>query len=209
MITLYHCSDTRSFRVLWALEEVGLEYELKTLPFPPRFLVPDFLEINPLGTVPYFVDDQTTMTESVAICHYLAERGGRTELIIHPDHDTFGNYLNCLVFGEATLTTPQAIVLRYRNLERPERRLPQVAEDYTRWFLARLRAVERIVQQQEYCVGHFTMADISVGYALMLAGMLGLDGGFSPALRAYMKRLSSREAFLRAKRVQQISEDVQ
>ena len=51
-VTLYHCPGARSMRPLWTLEEMGLEYELVTLPFPPRLLQRDYLEVNPLGTVP-------------------------------------------------------------------------------------------------------------------------------------------------------------
>jgi glutathione S-transferase len=59
---------------------VGIEYELKTLPFPPRILQKDYLEINPLGTVPYLIDGDTRMTESSAMCHYFVERYGPTPL---------------------------------------------------------------------------------------------------------------------------------
>jgi glutathione S-transferase len=68
MLTLYHCHDARSFRPLWTLEEMGLSYELKMLPFPPRAAVPDYLTVNPLGTVPTFFDGNMRMTESAAIC---------------------------------------------------------------------------------------------------------------------------------------------
>ena len=54
MITLYHCADARSFRPLWALEELALDYELKMLPFPPRMHDRSYLQINPLGTIPYY-----------------------------------------------------------------------------------------------------------------------------------------------------------
>jgi glutathione S-transferase len=199
MITLYHCENARSFRAVWALEEIGLDYALKMLPFPPRFLARDYLEINPLGTIPYFVAGETRMTESAAICAYLAERYGGADLKVEPDDPAYGAYLNGLFFGEATLTFPQTIVLRYSRLEPEERRLPQAAQDYARWFLARLRAVDAIVTRQDYyCAGRFTMADISVGYALLFANALGLDGDFSDTLRAYWKRLSARPAFLAA-----------
>ena len=52
MITLHHCVSARSFRPLWMLEEIGLPYELKMLPFPPRVLARSYLDVNPLGTVP-------------------------------------------------------------------------------------------------------------------------------------------------------------
>jgi glutathione S-transferase len=204
MITLYHCANARSFRVLWALEEIGLDYELKMLPFPPRFLAREYLEINPLGTIPYLIDGETRMTESSAICLYLAERYRAAELTVATDEPAYGAYLNGLFFGEATLTFPQTIVLRYSRLEPEERRLPQAATDYARWFLARLRAVDAIVSGQDYyCAGRFTMADISIGYALLFANALGLDGDFSDALRAYRKRLSTRPAFLAAQTAQE------
>jgi glutathione S-transferase len=204
MITLYHCANTRSFRALWALEEIGLDYELKMLPFPPRFLAREYLEINPLGTIPCLIDGETRMTESSAICLYLAERYRAAELTVATDEPAYGAYLNGLFFGEATLTFPQTIVLRYSRLESEERRLPQAATDYARWFLARLRAVDAIVSGQDYyCAGRFTMADISIGYALLFANALGLDGDFSDALRAYWKRLSTRSAFLAAQAAQE------
>ncbi|HEY4986874.1 MAG TPA: glutathione S-transferase N-terminal domain-containing protein, partial [Bradyrhizobium sp.] len=56
MITLYHCDGARSFRPLWMLEELGLAYELKMLPFPPRVFAKEYLAINPLGTIPLMVD---------------------------------------------------------------------------------------------------------------------------------------------------------
>ena len=71
MITLYHCDGARSFRPLWMLEEMGLAYELKMLPFPPRVFAKDYLALNPLGTIPYLIDGETRMTESSGICHYL------------------------------------------------------------------------------------------------------------------------------------------
>jgi glutathione S-transferase len=63
--------DTRSFRVLWALEELSLLYELHVLPFPPRQLAKSIFDVNPLGTVPALVVDGTVVTESVAIVYYL------------------------------------------------------------------------------------------------------------------------------------------
>ena len=176
MITLYHCVSARSFRPLWMLEELGVFYELKMLPFPPRFKDRDYLAVNPLGTVPTFLDGDVRMTESAAICQYLAARYAPTTLNVPTDAAHFGAYLNWLHFGEATLTFPQTIVLRYSRFEAPERRLPQAAADYTRWFLARLRAIDAVVSETDFmCAHRFTAADVSVGYALMLAESLTLD----------------------------------
>jgi glutathione S-transferase len=201
MIELWHCIDARSFRALWALEELGLEYRLKVMPFPPRFREPDYLSVNPLGTIPFLIDGETRMSESAAIVQYLATRGGNTELAVGADDPDYGAWLNWLHLGEATLTFPQTLVLRYRVLE--PARAPQVADDYARWFLSRLKAVDRALAKGPWlCSGRFTAADISVGYALLLARQLKLDGAFPPTVTEYWDRLRSRPGFQRAKAAQ-------
>ena len=196
MITLYHCEAARSFRPLWMLEELGHPFELKMLPFPPRVLAKDYLTINPLGTIPLMIDGDTRMTESSAICQYLGTRYGPTPLIVGPQELAYGAFLNWLFFGEATLTFPQTLVLRYSQLEPTGRRNPQVVNDYTKWFLGRLRAVEVATGQGEtLCAGRFTAADISVGYALRLAADIGLAGEFGLNVSAYWRRLQQRDGF--------------
>ena len=199
MLKLYHCENARSFRPLWALEELGLEYELKMLPFPPRVLEKNYLDINPLGTIPAFFDGDMRMTESAAICHYLVVRYGPSDLNIEPSDPRFGSFLNWLHFGEATLTFPQTLILRYSRLEPEERRQPQVVEDYTRWFLGRLRAVEALLAEQPYMCGeHFTAADISVAYAMMMAEQLGLSAQFGERVAGYWQHVQQRPAFQRS-----------
>jgi glutathione S-transferase len=204
MTTLYHCMSARSFRPLWMLEELNLAYDLHMLPFPPRLLAKTYLDINPLGTVPAFADDGALMTESAAICQYLAARHSPTGMNVGADEPDFARYLNYLHFGEATLTFPQTLVLRYGRFEPPERQLPQVARDYTKWFLARLRTLEPHLTQHAFlCGGRFTAADVSVGYALFLAQFLGLTEQFTPAVLAYWERLRERPGFQRALQAQQ------
>jgi glutathione S-transferase len=209
MIELHHCADARSFRALWALEELGVPYKLHLLPFPPRVRAPEYLQVNPLGTIPFLRDGETTMTESAAIVQYLVVRYGPSPLAVAPEDPDYGAWLNWLHFGEATLTFPQTLVLRYRHLEPPERRQAQAADDYARWFLSRLRHVDRALEHGEHlCASRFTAADISVGYALLLARSLKLDAGFSTAVQAYWRRLSARPAFLAAKAAQGSNLDV-
>ena len=99
MIRLYHCSDARSLRPLWTLEELGLPYELNMLPFPPRFRAPDYKSLNPLGTVPLLLDGDVRMTESAASCQYLVTRYGPTTLAVTSDEPGYGTFLNALHFG--------------------------------------------------------------------------------------------------------------
>ena len=199
MITLYHCMNARSFRVLWTLEEMRLPYELKILPFPPRVHAREYLQINPLDTIPLMLDGDTRMTESAAICQYLATRYGPSPLAVEPHEPTYGAFLNFLHFGEATLTFPEAIVLRYSRIEPDERRQPQVVDDYARFFYGRLRMAEATLASSDYlCAGRFTAADISVGYALLLSHYNGLSEKLPGAMRAYWERLRQREGFQRA-----------
>jgi len=203
MIELWHCPDARSFRPLWALEELGLDYELHLLPFPPRVREPAYLEINPLGTIPAMKDGETFMTESAGIVQYLVTRYGPNELAVPVDDPAYGAWVNWLHFGEATLTFPQTLVLRYRRFEPGKAEV--VADDYAKWFLSRLRHVDWALEKGDWlCAGRFTAADISVGYALLLAHSLKLDETFSPAIKAYWERLKARPAFQAAKKAQKM-----
>lgn len=205
---LYHCADARSLRPLWALEELGADYELVNMAFPPRATYPGYLNINPLGTVPTFVDGEVTLTESTGICHYLGEKFAPTDLRVDPCEPAYGAYLNWMYRSDATLTFPQTIVLRYTRLEPKERRLPQAAEDYTVWYLSRLRSVEAALEDREFlCAGRFTMADIAVHYALFLGETLGLAERYKPRSRDYLERLKERPAFRRAREKQALRAD--
>jgi len=201
---LYHCHDARSLRPLWALEEMGLPYELELLRFPPRVFNKDYLAINPLGTIPYFIDGETRMTESSGICHFLVERYRRHEFGLLPDHPEYGSYLNWLYHSDATLTFPQAVVMRYEVVEPPERRLPQAIADYKAFFVGRLRLLTAHLATREYlCDGRFTIADICVGYAVLLGTTPPIDVAekYAPQVKDYLARLMDRPAFQRARAI--------
>ena len=204
MITLYHCIDARSFRTLWMLEELQLPYDLRVLPFPPRALAKDYLAINPLGTVPLLIDGAARLTESAATCQYLAARHSAGALDVGLHEADYGAYLNWLHMSDATLTFPQTLLLRYGVFEPPGRRQPQVVQDYRKWFLGRLRALDLALTdgREHLCAGRFTAADIAVAYALMLADYIHLGGEFTPPVAAYWARLRGRPAFARAQAAQ-------
>jgi len=199
-LTLYHCTDARSFRALWLLEELGLPYALKAMAFPPRLSCPEYLQVNPGGTVPWLQDGDVALAESAAILEYLAQRHSPRTLAVAADEPGHAAWLNWLHAGEATLTTVLATQLRYAVFEPPERRQPQVAADCRALFLARLRPLDALLQRHEYLAAErFTAADISVGYALMLGRALGLKDDYPDSVKAYWARLSGRPAFVAAK----------
>ncbi|MCW6513188.1 glutathione S-transferase family protein [Lichenifustis flavocetrariae] len=193
---LFHGHGTRSVRVAWLLAEMGLPYRTTLVPFPPRLKQAEFLAINPAGSLPFFIDGPTRMTESVAICLYLVEVYGPTPLAVSPAEASFADYLQFCLYGEATLTQPLGSILRYRHLEPPERRNRQIVDDARALFQRRLKPVEAAVASTRYAAaGRFTVADISIGYALAFAARLGETSSFTPAIQAYADRLQDRPAY--------------
>ena len=179
MIKIYGTENSRAVRPIWTAEEMGLEYELIMMPFPPRVFMKEYLDINILGTIPYMIDGDIKMTESVAISQYLVEKYGPTDLQVKPDEKDYPSYLNWLFHSDATLTFPQTVVLRYKLQE------PGVADaavdGYSRWFVSRLKLLEKTLEDREYlCSDRFTIADICVSYAINLAEALEIEQAFKP-----------------------------
>lgn len=199
---LWHCYNARSLRPLWALEEMGFDYDVETLPFPPRFLKREYLEVNPLGTIPYFIDGEIDMTESSAICLYLVEKYNHYEFGLDKNNPAYSNYLNWLFQSDATLTFPQTLVFRYSFLEPKERQNNQVIEDYAKWYLARLRRLGTHLENNTYlCDNRFTIADITITYALHFGEIVGFFDYYSPQIQAYLRRQQERPAFQRAMQI--------
>ena len=196
---LFHGHGTRSLRVAWVLAELGVDYRETVVPFPPRVKQPEFLGINPAGSLPFFAHGAVRMTESVAICLYLVEAYGPTPLAVPPGETGFADYLQFCFYGEATLTQPLGTIMRYAVLEPPERRSPQVVDDAKALFTRRLGLVQRAVAETGYAAaGRFTVADVSLGYALAFAARLGVADLMPPGVQAYAERLQSRPAYRRA-----------
>ena len=108
MATLYHVPTSRSFRVLWTLEEIGATVEVKSLGVRPRLQEPEYLAINPAGTLPALIDGDRAIYELLAICEYLAARHG-SDLVVAPDEPERPEFVQWLLYGEATLQAPLAL----------------------------------------------------------------------------------------------------
>ena len=131
-MTLYHCVGARSLRVLWALKELGMsEYELVTMPFPPRAHHRPFLALNPLGTIPLLVHGDAKLTESCAGAVYAAEAVAPDgPLLVRPAEPDYASFLNWNYHADATLTFPQTLVLRYRDFARRRRPRARFRDDH-------------------------------------------------------------------------------
>ena len=203
---LYHCADARSLRCLWAAEEAGMDIDLRVLPFPPRAFAPEYKEVNPLKTVPGWVENGVLLTESAAICERIAQG---TPLEVSRSEPDFWPYRNWLHRSDATLTFPLAIMIRYTRVEPRERRLNQAVEDYKAFFGGRARSIESALEdgREWLCAGRFTIADICVGYAAFLARTLDAEDVLGEATVAWLDRCVARPAFVRA-RARQASENI-
>ena len=193
-IVFYHCEHSRGMRPIWTAEELGLEYSVKMLPFPPRVHRKDFLKINVLGTIPYMIDGSLKMTESVAMSQYIVDKYGPSKLEVGKTEDEYGNYLNWLYHSDATLTFPQTIYMRYKLFE------PGIADNaaigYRKWFVGRLRLLEKELATREYlCSNRFTIADICVGYALYLAKFIKIEEAFTPNIKRWTDVIFERNSF--------------
>ena len=194
MIKIWATQGSRAIRPIWTAEEMGLDYELTMMPFPPRVFMKEYLDVNMLGTIPYLTDGEVKMTESVAMAQYLVEKYGPTDLRVLPDEPDYPSYLNWLFHSDATLTFPQTVVLRYKLQE------PGVADaavdGYSRWFVSRLKLLETTLEDREYlCSDRFTIADICVSYAITLADSLGIEQAFKPNIKRWTDMLFERAAY--------------
>lgn len=199
MIEVYHWGSARSRRVLWTLEELQVPYEVKPVRFPPKLRDPDFMAVNPIGTIPAMRDGEVLLTESLAICEYLARRHADGGLVVGPEEPGFADYLQFLYYGESTLGHPIVTIVRYSFGHFKERH-GDVADDARAIYCERLEPVARILADgRPYLAGdRFTLADISVGYALGTAEPLGVGDRISGAVGDYLQRLAKRPARQRA-----------
>ena len=199
MIELYHADGTRSLRVLWVLEELGLKYTLKTMKFPPRINNPEYLDISPSGSLPALVDGSVTMTESMAICVYLDQTYGYGSLSVRPEEDGYADYLQHCFYGEASLASPVGSMTFYKIIAPEAKRLPQAVDDARLTFSHRLEPVRRaLVKGPFMAAGRFTLADVSVAYALGLAKRIGEADAMPAEVKDYAARLATRPAYRRA-----------
>jgi len=193
---LYHTAHSRSMRVLWLLEELGLDYDVNSLPFDGRALtLADHLDVGKLGELPILIDANVSMTESVAIVHYLIDRYDNGRLAPNRQSDDYGAYLEWIEFGEAKLMDPLSQWLQHTQFLPEATRDASAAEKGRSAFEYFAAKVDDAVADRDYLLGDaFTAADIVVGHALFLADRYGGFPADRPHLRAYYERLQSRPA---------------
>ncbi len=197
---LYHCQGSRSTRVYWMLEELGLEYEIEVLPFDVEALQPaDCLQIAGKGRVPVLVIDAVTMYESVPIVQYLLDHHTDGRLEAPRGSNEYGVFLRWMAFGEDTLMGPATKIARHTFALPEAERDPALLKEGKRRFNHYARTLEDTLSKHDYLYDdEFTAADIVVGYALHLVAHAGALPEDCPKLTAYYERLAARPAFQKA-----------
>jgi glutathione S-transferase len=200
MITVYHAKRSRSARVLWLLEELGIPYALEPIEFKPEAMrAPAFLQLHPLGQLPVVRDDDVTFFESGAIVQYLLEKYGRGRLepeIGAPDRAL---YLQWFHFGEASLAAHTGQIVRQRFGTPPESQEPAVIKEGRDRLLASLATVERALSDGPYICGEeFTAADIMISYGIIMARIVRELPAELTHIAAYLDLLKQRPAYERA-----------
>jgi glutathione S-transferase len=199
MITVYGQPPTRALRVIWMLEEMGVPYQVKAVDFAARAEDTDFIDANPVGSLPAFRDGEVTMMESCAILEYLGGRYGPTQLSPGPDDPSYPAYLTFLHFGEASLAGPMNVIIATRFYAPEDQKQHWGAIFAVDNFVRKAAALTQRLQESPYLAGpDFTAADISCGYAIGFARSLGVGKRLDPVLVDYLERLTDRAAYKRA-----------
>lgn len=197
---VYHATDTRSVRILWLLEELGLDYDLENFKLGDAAMRDSqFLAIHPLGRVPVLEDGEVTLYESGAILQYILEIYGEGRLQPDKGSADFGRYLQWVHFAEGMLMPPVNTIVVETVLLPPERRNDTNVARATKLVSRMLQVIEQALHGRDYLTGEFGGADIMSGHATMVAVRFGADICDKPNISAYIKRLESREALKRAR----------
>ena len=211
MITLHHLNNSRSQRILWLLEELGLEYDIKRYERDPEtMLAPDSLrQVHPLGKSPVITDDDLTLAESGAIVEYLVDRYGNGRLAPAPNTPERLRYTYWLHYAEGSAMPPLLLNLVFQQVK-----------EKTPFFLRPIagaiagRAQSSFIQPQialhldymeselnkaEWFVNDsFTAADIQLSFPLEEAATRAGLNASRPKLMAFLERIHARPAYQQA-----------
>lgn len=197
---IYHVKGTRSVRVIWLCEELGVPCEVETVDFSPAFRsTPAWRAKSPTGKVPVLEDGDLTMFESGAMVQHVLARYGDGRLQPPAGSAESALHLQWSWFAEATFARPLGDIVHHTVFKPEAERIPAVVVDARGRALTCLDAVNSAVDGQPFLLGdEFTAADIMMGYTLMLAKRVNVLEGDHPHASAYFERLSARRGYQKA-----------
>ena len=212
MITVHHLNNSRSQRVLWLLEELGVAYEIQKYQRDAKTMLapPELLKVHPLGKSPVITDDGTTVAESGAIIEYLLERHGKGRLEPAKGTPERLRFTYWLHFAEGSAMSPLLMKLVFDRIETSP--MPFFAKPIARGISRKVKTamiepnlkrhldhMERELTKSEWFAGdEFSAADIQMSFPVEASALrAGLDSS-RPKLMTFLKKIHARPAFRRA-----------
>jgi glutathione S-transferase len=206
MLTIHHLVLSRSDRIVWLAEELGLEYELVRHTRDAAFRAPKSLwAVSPMGKAPVIQDGDLTLAESGAIVEYILDRYGQGRLRPRADTREFQAYRHWMHAAESTLMVP--ILMEGLSV------MTQAGSPAFKGFIdgeyaTVLGYLDKTLSQSDYVAGAFSGADVMVAYDLRLANGAAIPGfkteaplGKYPAIGAYLARVEARPAFQKSRQL--------
>ena len=201
-ITIHHSPGSRSLRVVWLCEEIGLDYRLETVEmFSDAMKRPEYLAIHPLGKVPAIEDGGFVLWETGAIMQYLDARYAGGRMIPPRETEAGALALQWLEYGENPLTVIMGEIAAHSGPMPEERRIPALVDRGREIAPSLVGVVERALGENEWILGtSFSASDIMLVFGLSIASHLGYVGDQTPNVRAYCERAMARPAYQKAAR---------
>ncbi|MBJ8451512.1 glutathione S-transferase [Acinetobacter bereziniae] len=208
MITLHHLDQSRSLRIIWALEELGLEYEIKHYKRLPTFAAPPELKaVHPLGKSPVLTDGDLTIAESAVILDYLQTTYDSKNQFKPQNPQDLMQYNYWMHYAEGSLMPYLVMTLVMTNMPKHVPFLirpiaKKISEGVRGGFInPRLKEhsafLEDYFSQHDYAAGEFSFADIQMSFPVI--AMQQRTQNKMPQIAAYAERIQQRPAYQRAK----------
>jgi glutathione S-transferase len=212
MVVVHHLNNSRSQRVLWLLEELGVPYEVKRYERDTKTMLapPSLIAIHPLGKSPIIVDGEVKVAESGAIIEYLVDKYGAGRLIPAAGTEQRRRYTYWLHYAEGSAMSPLLFKLVFDRIATNPAPWPvsaiarRIAATVTTTFIApnlkrHLDNIEAELSSHVWFAGEqFTAADVQMSFPLEIAVSRAGLGASRPKSMAFLDRIHARDAYKRA-----------
>tara|TARA_Y100000768_G_scaffold89075_1_gene64027 strand:+ start:19 stop:633 length:615 start_codon:yes stop_codon:yes gene_type:complete len=199
MLKVHFVAGTRAGRVVWLLEELGLEYEVNIMPFTKEGLKsPEHRSRHALGRVPVLEDGDISIFESGAIIDYVLERHKNGGLKPSSDAPEFPFYLQWYHYCEGMVMPPMNQIVVQTILLPPDRRDETVLNQAKNLLTKSLAPVNENLANKDYLIGDFSAADLMLGHSCFMANRLGCVNDEMKSIKDYVARINDRPAFQKA-----------
>ena len=199
MLKVHFVAGTRAGRVVWLLEELGLEYEVNIMPFTKEGLKsPEHRSRHALGRVPVLEDGEISIFESGAIIDYVLERHKNGGLKPSSDSYEFPFYLQWYHYCEGMVMPPMNQIVVQTILLPPDRRDETVLNQAKNLLTKSLAPVNENLADKDFLIGDFSGADLMLGHSCFMANRLGCINDEMQNIKDYVARINARPAFQKA-----------